>query len=235
MSAEVVKVEWEGNLVRQLEHLRGFPAATIVRNAARDFTLAAYRATPIAQPVPKQGLLALYDKPVRKATATQRAALARAKKRLRKVMGGRTGKSKFGARARMEALARVARLTEAINAPIARDAKVVRYLPWSARQSRYTRRVTWPRGWSRASWIGVMRDLGMQGGARRGKLSPVVERIGGAMQHTSEVEPAWDIADDIEFTARQGEGGRIIRAGLNRAADILRRAVQRAMKQQWQQ
>lgn len=244
MSAEVVKVEWEGNLINQMAALKRVPVAKVVRNAARDFARAAFDATPLAKTPPKPGpgaVYALYDAPVRKGPSPgQRRALSRAKKRLRKVMGGRTGKSKFGAKARMEALARVARLTEAINAPIAQDAKIVRYLPWSARQSRYVRKVTWGRGWSLASWLGVLYDLGIQGESRGRKAErwaaknpAMVRRIGDAVEASSEVMPSWDITDDIEFTARQGDGARIIQAGLNNAARILKANIEKELKARW--
>lgn len=243
MSAEVVKVEWEGNLINRMAALKRIPVAKVVRNAARDFARAAFDATPLAKTPPKPGpgaVYALYDAPVRQGSSPgQRRALSRAKKRLRKVTAE---KSHFGAKARRLAAERVARLEAQINAPVSKNARLVKYIPYAKNLSRYVRKVTWGRGWSLASWLGVLYDLGIQGESRGRKAErwatknpAMVRRIGDAVEASSEVMPSWDITDDIEFTARQGEGGRIIQAGLNRAADILRRAVQRAMRQQWQQ
>ena len=240
--SEVVTIQWEGNLITQLAALKRVPIAKVVRNAARDFARAAFDATPLAKEIPKPGVYALYDKPVRGPTKGQRRALARAKRRYRRINGK---KSRYGAKARDKAAARVAKLMAQMAAPVSENATLVRYIPWSPSLSRYAKKVRWPRGWSKASWIGVMQALGMESSkgkaaqkkaeAKAKPLSSVVRRIGKAYEMTSEVEPAWEITDDIEFTALAGEGAKIIRAGLNNAATILKRTVETELKKQWRQ
>lgn len=241
MSAEVVRVEWEGNLITQMAALKRVPVAKVVRNAARDFARAAFDATPLAKKPPKPGpgaVYALYDAPVRKGPSPgQRRALARAKKRLRKVTAE---KSHYGAKARRLAAERVARIEAQISAPVSENAKLVKYIPYAKNLSRYTRKVTWGRGWSLASWLGVLHDLGIQGESRGHKAArwaaknpAMVRRIGDAVEASSEVMPSWYITDDIEFTARQGEGARIIQAGLANAARILKANVEKELKARW--
>lgn len=241
MSADVVKVEWEGNLITQMAALKRMPVAKVVRNAARDFARAAFDATPLAKKPPKSGpsaVYAVYDAPVRKGpTPGQRRALARAKKRLRKVTAE---KSRFGAKARRLAAERVARIEARINAPVSENAARVKYIPYGKTFSRYVRKVSWGRGWSLASWLGVLHDLGIQGESREQKAArwaarnpAMVRRIGDAVEASSEVMPSWDITDDIEFTARQGEGARIIQAGLNNAARILKTNIEKELRSKW--
>lgn len=118
-------------------------------------------------------------------------------------------------------------------------AKVVRYIPApkpGRKRSLWTRWHTYARGWSRASWIGIMRDLGMGSGKQveTKELAPAVRAISRAWQIGTEQEPGWGFLDDIEFTALAGMDQHIIQAGFDRAADIMERTISNALYQEWQ-
>lgn len=173
------KIQDKG-LLQTYARLKNIPMAKVLRNAARDFVQAAYRATPLA----------------------------------------RIKQSPY------------------VRLPIEGTKHTYRYILWDsldekAQERLKKRRIRLQRGWSKASWIHLMRVLGMtnkNGDMRKersGKRWDAVNRlatIGGNPER--EVE----ITDQIHFDARPGEIDRISEAGFALATKRLSNDFRKIMK-----
>ncbi|MBO4513518.1 MAG: hypothetical protein J5746_12210 [Victivallales bacterium] len=94
------------------------------------------------------------------------------------------------------------------------------------------------KGWSKASWIGVFKALGLPPKAK-GSLPVAVEQLSDATM----TETAWMaeivIADDIRFNhfgngADGGTADRIAKAGYDAAARNINKEIDRLMKRRWE-
>lgn len=56
-------IKWDGNLIHAIANLGTIPIAKIIRNAARDFVSAGYKATPIAKPIDRPCYLEIWKTP----------------------------------------------------------------------------------------------------------------------------------------------------------------------------
>lgn len=159
--------------------LKNVPLAKVLRNAARDFVQAAYRATPLA----------------------------------------RIAQSRY------------------VRIPIEGTKKAYRYIPWDSLDEKgqerlKKRRIRLQRGWSRASWIRLMRILGMtnkNGDMRKertGKRWEAVNRLATIGLTERQVE----ITDAIHFDARPGEIDRITEAGFALATKRISNDFKKIMK-----
>jgi len=94
------------------------------------------------------------------------------------------------------------------------------------------------RGWSRASWIGVFRALGMSMPARKASLPEKVEHISHAVQKVaSDTSASTTITDYIRFD-RFGKDNdtrtaEIARKGFELAAKRMTKAVNDSLMKQW--
>lgn len=99
------------------------------------------------------------------------------------------------------------------------------------------KRVRVHKGWSKASWIGVFRALGLPP-RPRGRLSQEVERLSQATQTATDYFSEMTIDDAIHFD-RFGrnysafEVERIARAGYEAAAKNITKEIDRLMQKQW--
>lgn len=101
------------------------------------------------------------------------------------------------------------------------------------RDSRLTMPLPMRRGWSKASWIGAFRELGMgrTPTAPRKLPSAVIQRLSTAAAAGDERHPEIRITDDIRFTALAGADQSIVQAGFRLAADRLTREFKRTLKE----
>ena len=175
-----VKVDIQDKgLLQTYAAMKNIPLAKVIRNAARDFVQAAYKATPTA------------------------------------------------------------RITQSpyVRIPIEGVKKVFRYIPWDSLDEKgqerlKKRRIRLQRGWSKASWIRLMRILGMTNSKgemrkeRSGKRWDAVNQL--ATIGLTEKQAV--INDAIHFDARPGEIDRITEAGLALATKRLSNDFKKIMK-----
>lgn len=97
------------------------------------------------------------------------------------------------------------------------------------RKKKYRIRIN--RGWSRASWIGVFRALGMEKAPHApARLPAAVETIGRADMDGDDTSPRVRILDEIRFDGLPGTEDAIIDAGLGLAAKRIDSEWNRIMK-----
>lgn len=176
------------------------PMATVIRNAARDFAQAAYKATPTA-------IKSSSDYYWYKGADGQRHYLHK------RMVKRKTFKAADGSRRRKWVL------------------KSGRDLEGSLHRVRIAK------GWSKASWIGVFRALGMDA-PKRAKTAPEkAETLSSITEAASGATAKATITDIIRFN-RFGKGtdtrsGEIARAGYALAAKRIMRDVAKTLKEAW--
>ena len=101
------------------------------------------------------------------------------------------------------------------------------------RDSRLTMPLPMRRGWSKASWIGAFRELGMgrTPTAPRKLPASVIQRLSTAAMAGDDQHPEIRITDDIRFTALAGTDQTIIQAGFRLAAERLTREFKRTIRE----
>jgi hypothetical protein len=171
------------DLMDAMARLKDIPMSKVVRNAARDFSKAAFRATPTAQ-VSRSEFYVFTDRQGRRRYLHEFQVAGRKRKSMRSL-----------------------------------------------------RKVRIAKGWSRASWIGVFRALGMQPPAKPVRIPQTVEGISSATALGDDTMSTVRLTDYVRFD-RFGRGSdsttsEILRAGFDRAAQNLTREVTRMMQKEW--
>ena len=187
-----VKVDIQDKgLLQTYAAMKNIPLAKVIRNAARDFVQAAYKATPTAR------------------ISTKESPYVRI--RIADMQVSRHGKT----------------WTRGI----------YRYIRWdslddAARQRLEKHRVRIKKGWSKASWIRLMRILGMTNskGEMRKERSGRSWRAVNQLATIGLTEKQAVIEDDIHFDARPGEIDRITEAGFALATKRLSADFRKIMK-----
>lgn len=182
-----VQVHKDG-LLEEYARLKKVPLAKVIRNAAKDFLQAAYRATPIAARRTKAGWLAMAPSKLRGSAAHREQS---------------NGLVWFGPRM----------LT-------ARDKRRLRAAGAAVPRIR--------RGYSKATWIGAMRALGMGRSAPAGMDSATnvaTLRTEGTGSNVSATVRNW-----LSFDRRPGAQADILRSGLAHAARRIRDDWRRVLK-----
>lgn len=166
-------------LLKTYAALKNIPLAKVIRNAARDFVQAAYKATPMA------------------------------------------------------------RITQSpyVRIPIEGAKRVFRYIPWDSLDEKAQgrlkkRRIRLQRGWSKASWIRLMRILGMtnKNGDMRKERSGKRWKAVNQLATIGLTEKQAVINDAIHFDARPGEIDRIAEAGFALATKRISNDFKKIMK-----
>lgn len=186
-------------VMQALARLKGIPVAKVLRNAARDFTQGAYKATPLAQ-VSKSPYYTFVD-----ARTGQRRYLRDSQVETETT---RTGKAKMSAH-------------------------------WRGLKAEFhLRKVRVAKGWSKATWAGVMRSLGMAAKATPARLPQVVETKSELTEALASATPKVTIMDEFRIDdfgkgSTAAKHQQIAQAGFALAAKRMTAEYARMLRRAW--
>lgn len=116
----------------------------------------------------------------------------------------------------------------------------IRYLPFSPGmvtgkgkpKSKYVKKHTYGRGWSKASWFGIFKSLGMDNLAKA--RTQAARNNASTSEFGDQMNPGYELTVGIEFTKRPGATEKIYAAGYARAAKNLMKTYETELKKKWQ-
>lgn len=101
------------------------------------------------------------------------------------------------------------------------------------------KRVKIARGWSKATWIGIMRQLGMKAKSKPADVPQAATTRSNVQTYTNQDYAQATITDEIRFN-RFGQGAgdarlyQIAQAGYRLAAERIEKDTERILKRQWE-
>lgn len=174
------------SIMSALARLKNIPLAKVIRNASRDYTQAAYTATPLAKISKSEWYVARRDGRKWYIHESQ-------------VSGKKIRNRKTGTR---------------------------------------VSKVRIQKGWSKSTWIGAMKALGMSPKNRPARVRPEAEERSQAVQMTSNTNPKAVITDNFQIdqfgkASTQPQHERIAGEGFKLAARRMSAEFTRMMKEAW--
>ena len=207
-----VTCDIQGNIMETLARLKKIPISKVIRNAGRDFARAAMRETPVAI-VSKSEYYKYFDERDRQWKYLHQSMLNG-----EKAPYVDEELTKAGA---LETVTYTTKSGKVKTKTVRKLAKVRVY-----------------KGWSKASWIGVFRALGMPPPAQ-GKQPDAVTRMSQASEMATDYYAEMTIDDAIHFDQfgrhmSSQTVGRIAEAGYEAAAKNITKEIDKLMQKQWE-